>query len=82
MEVVATGFAGTAARGDLTGTDRLEQAFLEEMLKYCGPKAQQDGFGGGAGENQFQSFLTREHAEMLALRLDLGLSLGDGEGVA
>lgn len=52
--------------------DQLEQAFLEEMLKYCGPGAAQGGFSGGAGEEQFSSFLTREHAALLAGRLDLG----------
>ncbi|MBM3606324.1 MAG: hypothetical protein FJX25_16855 [Alphaproteobacteria bacterium] len=52
--------------------DQLEQAFLEEMLKYCGPGASQGEFAGGAGEEQFSSFLTREHAAILARRLDLG----------
>nr|WP_111300112.1 flagellar biosynthesis protein FlgJ [Paracoccus saliphilus] len=52
--------------------NQLEQAFLEEMLKYCGPGAAQGGFSGGAGEEQFASFLTREHAALLAGRLDLG----------
>lgn len=52
--------------------DQLEQAFLEEMLKYCGPGAAEGGFSGGAGEEQFTSFLTREHAALLAGRLDLG----------
>ncbi|WP_419268835.1 flagellar biosynthesis protein FlgJ [Paracoccus sp. T5] len=42
------------------------------MLKYCGPGASEGGFSGGAGEEQFASFLTREHAALLAGRLDLG----------
>lgn len=54
--------------------EQLEQAFLEEMLKYCGPKAAGGGFGGGAGEDQFNSFLTREYAARLASQLDLGLA--------
>lgn len=54
-------------------TEKLEQAFLEEMLKYCGPKPENGFFGGGAGEDQFGSFLTREYAAVLAARLDLGL---------
>ena len=54
--------------------DRLEQAFLEEMLKYCGPRAAEGAFGGGAGEDQFSSFLTREYAARLAAQLDLGLA--------
>lgn len=52
----------------------LEQAFLEEMLKYCGPRASDGAFGGGAGEDQFSSFLTREYAARLSARLDLGLA--------
>lgn len=52
--------------------DQLEQAFLEEMLKYCGPSPAEGAFSGGAGEEQFASFLTREHAALLAARLDLG----------
>lgn len=54
--------------------DKLEQAFLEEMLKYCGPAARQGEFGGGAGEDQFNSFLTREYSARLAQRLDLGFA--------
>lgn len=53
---------------------KLEQAFLEEMLKYCGPTSMKGEFSGGAGEDQFTSFLTREYAASLAGRLDLGLS--------
>ncbi len=53
---------------------KLEQAFLEEMLKYCGPSSMKGEFSGGAGEDQFNSFLTREYAASLAGRLDLGLS--------
>lgn len=52
--------------------DMLEQMFLEEMLKYCGPGALTGAFSGGAGEEQFASFLTREHAAILARRIDLG----------
>lgn len=52
--------------------DRLEQAFLEEMLKYYGPRNAEGAFSGGAGEAQFASLLAREHAAILASRLDLG----------
>lgn len=51
---------------------QLETLFLEEMLKYCGPGPLSGGFSGGAGEEQFASFLTREHAAMLSQRVDLG----------
>ena len=52
----------------------LERAFLEEMLKYAGPSAMEGAFSGGSGEDQFQSFLTREHAAALSDRLDLGFA--------
>ncbi|MGP9803526.1 rod-binding protein [Paracoccus sp. NSM] len=42
------------------------------MLKYCGPKPMSGAFSGGAGEDQFGSFLTREHAAILARQVDLG----------
>ncbi len=54
-------------------SEKLEAAFLEEMLKYCGPKSSEGAFSGGAGEAQFASFLSRSYAEALAARLDLGL---------
>ena len=54
-------------------TEKLEQAFLEEMLKYVGPKSAQGAFGGGIGEDQFGSFLTQEYAAIIAAQIDLGL---------
>lgn len=60
--------------------DQLEQAFLEEMLKYYGPPPAEGAFSGGAGEDQFASFLTREHAALLAGQLDLGFARMLGEG--
>lgn len=51
---------------------QLEQAFLEEMLKYCGPKSLSGSFGGGIGEDQFSSFMIQEQAAALASRIDLG----------
>lgn len=54
--------------------DRLEQAFLEEMLKYAGPKPSQDVFG-ATDESPFSTFLTREYAALLAADLDFGLRL-------
>ena len=53
-------------------SEQLEQVFLEEMLKYCGPKSSTGAFGGGIGENQFSSFLIQEQAAALASRMDLG----------
>ncbi len=53
-------------------SEQLEQMFLEEMLKYCGPQANSGAFGGGIGEDQFSSFLIQEQAAALAGRMDLG----------
>lgn len=57
-------------------SDQLEQVFLEEMLKYCGPKNLSGAFGGGIGEDQFSTFLIREHAAILARQMDLGFGHG------
>jgi len=66
--------SATASAVPRPAIDQLEQAFLEEMLKYCGPSAQTGAFGGGPGEDQFASFLTQEYAATLAKKFDLGLS--------
>lgn len=60
----------------VVSAEKLEQAFLEEMLKYYGPKTTEGAFGGGIGEDQFASFLTREYAQTLAAQLDFGLAKG------
>lgn len=54
---------------------KLEQAFLEEMVKYLNPPSTGGEFSGGIGEEQFASFLNREYAEALAARMDLGLEV-------
>jgi flagellar protein FlgJ len=58
-----------------SGIDQLEQAFLEEMLNH-GLPSPGGPFHGGAGEEQFSSFLTQQYAAILAARLDLGLGQG------
>lgn len=68
----------SAAPSDRQAEHRLEQVFLEEMLKYAGPKPSADQFGGGIGEEQFSTFLTREYAALLADSLDFGFRLGKG----
>lgn len=59
----------------LSPTDQMEQAFLEEMLKYTLPKPTSGQFSGGHGEEQFFTFLTREYAGLMATRLDLNLKV-------
>lgn len=64
------------------GGDRLEAAFLGEMLKLVMPDGSAGAFGGGAGESQFASFLTEQYAGALARRLDLGLTARMGRADA
>lgn len=52
---------------------KLEQAFLEEMIKHFMPENAGFEFSGGIGEEQFSSFLGREYAIALAQRLNLDL---------
>ncbi|MFD1510119.1 rod-binding protein [Lacimonas salitolerans] len=52
----------------------LEASFLAEMLTSAGLGKSPDGFGGGAGEDQFSSFLVREQARALAERGGIGLA--------
>ncbi|MCQ0969225.1 hypothetical protein MLD63_02080 (plasmid) [Paracoccus sp. TK19116] len=54
--------------------EKLERAFLQEMLKYAGPKPGEGSFSGGIGEEQFASFLTESYAGLLTGSLDLGLA--------
>jgi len=53
----------------------LEAAFLTEMLRAAGVGRPVEGFGsGGAGEDQFASFLVEAQAEAIMQRGGLGLS--------
>jgi peptidoglycan hydrolase FlgJ len=53
----------------------LEATFFAEMLKHGGLNAAADGgFGGGAGEDAFASFLTDEYARLLSARGGIGLA--------
>lgn len=52
--------------------EQLEQAFIEEMLKYVVPQDTSGPFSGGAGQQQFSSFLQREWAGLISQRIDLG----------
>lgn len=74
MQITPLSAAPADRAGPGAAADKLEQAFLEEMLKYCGPRAAEGSFSGGAGEDQFASFLTREHAAILSRQLDLGFA--------
>ena len=52
----------------------LETIFLAEMLKSAGLNETPDMFGGGAGEDQFQSFLVRAQAEEMVRSGGIGLA--------
>lgn len=66
-------------RSNRFAAEQLEQMFLEEMLKYCGPKPLSGAFSGGPGEEQFASFLSQARAELLAETLDLGFDRSSHE---
>lgn len=53
---------------------QLEAAFLAEMLKSAGVGKTPESFGGGAGEDQFASFLRQAQAEDMAKAGGIGLA--------
>jgi len=52
----------------------LEATFLAEMLKAAGMDKTRQSFGGGAGEDQFASFLVQQQARQMAQAGGIGLS--------
>jgi len=52
----------------------LEASFLAEMLKAAGLGEMRGSFGGGAGEEQFTSFLVQEQALQMAQAGGIGLA--------
>lgn len=52
----------------------LEASFLAEMLKSAGLGQARGDMGGGAGEDQFSSFLVREYADAAVRAGGIGLS--------
>lgn len=53
---------------------RLEVTFMAEMLKSVGMNSSAEGFDGGIGEEQFQSFLREKQAELIVEKGGLGLA--------
>jgi len=53
---------------------KLEAGFLAEMLKSAGLGQPRESFGGGAGEEQFGSFLRQAQAEEMVKRGGIGLA--------
>lgn len=54
--------------------NKLEAAFLAEMLKSAGMGESREEFGGGAGEDQFASFLRQAQAEKMVEAGGIGLA--------
>lgn len=54
--------------------EKLEAGFLAEMLKSAGVGKTSEAFGGGAGEDQFASFLVQEQAMMMVKAGGIGLA--------
>ncbi|QDC11152.1 hypothetical protein FHY55_18775 [Oceanicola sp. D3] len=52
----------------------LEASFLAEMLGHTGLGDTREGFGGGAGEEGFASFLRQEQAKAMAQSGGIGLA--------
>lgn len=58
----------------LEAAQKLEAGFLAEMLKSAGLGQTSEGFGGGAGEDQFASFLIHEQAMQMTRAGGIGLA--------
>lgn len=54
--------------------EELEATFLAEMLAHSGLGEMEGGFGGGAGEAQFASFLRQEQARLMVEGGGIGLA--------
>ncbi|MBO9395404.1 rod-binding protein [Shimia sp. R9_1] len=57
-----------------SAANELEITFLSEMLKSAGLGKTSESFGGGAGEDQFSSFLRQEQARAMVASGGIGLS--------
>ena len=61
-------------RALMGAAQKLEATFLAEMLKSSGLGQASESFGGGAGEDQFASFLVQEQAMQMVRAGGIGLS--------
>ena len=77
LNMIETTLAPKSGRQDAALRDaaqKLEATFLAEMLKSAGFGQTRDSFGGGAGEDQFSSFLVQAQAEEMVAAGGIGLS--------
>ena len=58
----------------MEAAQKLEAGFLAEMLKSAGLGAVPDAFGGGAGEEQFASFMIEAQAREMVQAGGIGLA--------
>lgn len=58
----------------MSAAKELEASFLAEMLKEAGLGKMPEAFGGGAGEEQFSSFLRQEQARGMVEAGGIGLA--------
>lgn len=77
--IPTSAFSKTPLSGAVTdplraAAEELEATFLAEMLKYAGLGEMPDAFGGGAGEDQFASFLRQEQARAMTKAGGIGLA--------
>ena len=77
LNLIETKFAPKPDRQDValrSAAQKLEATFLAEMLKSAGFGQTRDSFGGGAGEDQFSSFLVQAQAEEMVAAGGIGLA--------
>lgn len=70
----ATAPAAPKDKALMDAAQKLEATFLAEMLKSAGLGQSSESFGGGAGEDQFASFLVQEQAMQMVKSGGIGLS--------
>jgi peptidoglycan hydrolase FlgJ len=77
MQILPSGPRNRVAVSDMNlrrAAQELETTFLAEMLKSAGLGTPRSAFGGGAGEDQFASFLSHEQAALMVHAGGIGLS--------
>ena len=76
MEITPSALAvsGSQDKAMRKAAQELEANFLAEMLKSAGIGKTPEGFGGGAGEDQFASFMRMEQARQMAEQGGIGLA--------
>ncbi len=76
MDIPSVAAQTAAARNTAlrVAAQELEANFLAEMLKSAGVGNTPEAFGGGAGEDQFASFMRREQARQMAENGGIGLA--------